>query len=239
MSQASQAELNRFVEVVDEFKRKFAKLTSDDMRRQVLASGDAKLQSDYNTAVSRGRALNATIETTVGAWNAFKSGYRAVTDVTSTWIGDAVDEIRSWFGYDPAPGIDGLGDSLYSAATPPYDPDADLIGVSYADLQSPMAFRPVRERRFTGLGELGAVQIPAAAAVAAIISAAFILNNLMNKIFIRVEATRIQRETGVDRGEALLQAERGLTEGFKLGAVTPAMLLLGGAALWFIFSQRR
>ena len=237
MSQASQAELNRFVEVVDKFKANFAKLNAPETRSAVLASGDAKLQSDYQSALSRGRALNTTIETTVGAWNAFKSGYAAVTDRTSTIIGDAIDEIRSWFGYDPAPGIGNY--ALYSAQVPPYDPDADILGVSYSDLQSPVSFRPVRERRVVGVGDLGAVQIPAAAAVAAIVSAAFLLNSAMNKIFIRIEATRIQRETGVDRGEALLQAERGLTEGFKIGAVTPAMLLLGGVALWMILQKRR
>lgn len=236
MSQASQQELNRFVEVVDKFKANFAKLQG--MQADVLASGDPQLQRDYNSAITRGRALNATIDTTVGAWNAFKAGYRSVTDRTSTIIGDAIDEIRSWFGYDPAPGIGNY--ALYSAQIPPFDPDADILGVDFRDLQSPMAFRPVRERRFVGLGELGAVQIPAAAAVAAIVSAAFILNNLMNKIFIRVEATRIQRENpGIDRGEALLQAERGITQGIQLGAVTPAMLLLGGVALWMIFGQKR
>ena len=39
-------------------------------------------------------------------------------DTASLWIGDAVDEIRSWFGYQPAGGLSALGiaPQLLSAA---------------------------------------------------------------------------------------------------------------------------
>ena len=102
---ATQTELNKFVKVVDEFKAKYARLISSATRNDVYATKNATLISDYETAVVRGRALNATIDSMVGMWSAFKRGYATVTDVTSTAIGDAIDTIRSWFGYDPAPGI--------------------------------------------------------------------------------------------------------------------------------------
>ena len=98
---ATQTELNKFVKVVDEFKAKYARLISPATRNDVYATKNATLISDYESAVSRGGALNSSINALVGAWNVFKRGYASVTDVTSTAIGDAVDEIRSWFGYKP------------------------------------------------------------------------------------------------------------------------------------------
>lgn len=102
---ATQTELNRFVKIVDEFKANYARLILPATRSEVYATNNPKLIGDYNSAISKSRLLNSTINNAVGAWNAFKRGYAAVTDVTSTVIGDAIDEIRSWFGYDPAPGI--------------------------------------------------------------------------------------------------------------------------------------
>lgn len=99
---ASQSELNKFVEVVDEFKTNLARLTSPEFERQVYAFDNPALHQDYGKAVVQARALNSTIDATVGAWNAFKRGYLAATDASSTVIGDAIDEIRSWFGYKPA-----------------------------------------------------------------------------------------------------------------------------------------
>lgn len=190
---ATQTELNKFVKVVDEFKAKFTRLTSSAMRNEVYASGNTKLISDYETAVVRGNALNTTINTAVGAWSAFKRGYATVTDYTSTVIGDAVDEIRSWFGYKP------MGD-------------------------------------LPGLGSLGIIQIPGAIALAGIVTAAVVLIAAMNRIFISVEASRIQRENpNVSRAVALRQAEAGLPS-FIPGGLTPVMIGVGALALWLIFS---
>ena len=158
---------------------------------------------DYDNAVSRGNALSATINATVGAWNAFKRGYGKITGVTSTVIGDAIDEIRSWFGYDPAPGIGNI------------------------------AHLPVN------LGALGIVQLPAAAWVAEIIATAVILNSGMNKIFVTLEANKIQRQNpNVSRGDALVQAERGLPS-LLPGGLTPIMLGVGALALWLMFGAKK
>jgi hypothetical protein len=222
--QATQAELNRFVQVVDEFKAKLARLKAPATRAKVYRSGDAKLISDYETAVVRGNALNNSIAALVGAWAAFKRGYARVTDTTSTVIGDAIDEIRSWFGYDPAPGI---GEFSPQGAYRPYDSWAGGYGTPYS-----------------ALAGLGAVQIGApiaAVAVAGVISAAMLLNSLMNKIFIRIEATAIQEsDPTISRGAALAQAEAGITgPGLFGGGVTPVMLGVGALALWLIFSQKK
>ena len=195
-AQATQTELNKFVKVVDEFKAKYARLILPATKTQVYASGNAAMIADYNTAVSRGAALNSTIANLVGAWNAFKRGYGAVTDVTSTVIGDAIDTVRGWFGYDAAPGIGGMG-------------------------------------------ALGLIQIPAAVAVAGVIGAAMVLIAAMNRIFISIEATRIQKENpSIPRSTALAQAESGLPS-FLPGGVTPVMIGVGALALWFILTQRK
>jgi len=190
-AEASQAELNKFVKVVDEFKGKYARLITPAMRSQVYASKNPALIRDYEAAVSRGGALNHSIDALVGAWNAFKRGYASVTDTTSTVIGDAVDTVRSWFGYKPA----------------------------------------------GGLGDLGVIQIPAAIAVAGIVASAVFLIAMMNRIFISVEASRIQRENpNVSRAVALKQAEAALPS-FLPGGIKPIMLGVGALALYMIFAR--
>ena len=140
--------------------------------------------------------MNNSINALVGAWGAFKRGYGAVTDVTSTVIGDAIDTVRGWFGYDAAPGIGGMG-------------------------------------------SLGLIQIPAAVAIAGIVGAALVLIAAMNRIFISIEASKIQRENpGVPRAVALRQAESGLPS-FIPGGITPVMIAAGAFALWFVLSQRK
>ncbi len=201
MPDATQTELNKFVKVVDEFKAKYALLISPATRAQVYASKNPALISEYETTVSRGGALNSSINALVGAWNAFKRGYGAVTDVTSTAIGDAIDTIRGWFGYDPAPGI-----GHYVAAQ--------------------------------GLGVLGVIQIPAAVAVAGIVGAAIVLIAAMNRIFISIEASKIQKQNpGITRAVALRQAESGLPS-FIPGGITPIMIGLGALALWMVLSKK-
>lgn len=113
-------EMNQFVRSVDEFFANYAKLISPAMRAQVYATGNASVIADYESAKTQGAMLKNTIEATTGAWAAAKGAWGSVTDVTSTVIGDVVDEIRSWFGYQPAgeylgacncpaPGLGGLG----------------------------------------------------------------------------------------------------------------------------------
>jgi len=205
MGQATQTELNKFVKVIDKFKEKYARLILPATRAEVYATQNATLISEYETAVSRGRVLNSTIDTMVGAWSAFKRSYSSVTDVTSTVIGDAIDEVRSWFGYKPA---GDLGDLL-------------LRG------------------HVAGLGALGIVQIPAAVAIAGVIGTALVLIAAMNRIFISIEASRIQLENpSISRAVAIRQAEAGLPS-FIPGGITPIMIGVGALALWLILGSKR
>ena len=105
--------MNNFVEIVDDFMANYSKLIAPETRDAVYASNDPSLIADYQSAVNKSDTLKSTIEATTGAWNSFKQGYHAVTDVTSTYIGDAVDWVRGIFGYNPAPGISGLGIAQY------------------------------------------------------------------------------------------------------------------------------
>lgn len=104
---ATPEEMNRFVRVVDQFMKNYTELVSPVMRQKVYSTNDSALISDYESAVNRGRVLKSTIENTVGAWNAAKAAWSSVTDTTSIWIGDAIDEIKSWFG--GGPDMSGLG----------------------------------------------------------------------------------------------------------------------------------
>ena len=201
MAQATQQELNKFVEVVDKFMANYAKLTAPGVREQVIATGDSEFIDDYDIAVGRGRILKRTIETTVGAWNTAKREYARITDTTSTAIGDAIDEIRSWFGYEPAGDL-----SCYDKS---------------------------------GLGSLGALQIPAAAWVTGIIVAAVALNKSISNIFVRLEANRLQRENpNLPREVAIAQATARLP---RLFPDTPNIALIAVAAIgaWFIFGRGR
>ena len=200
MAEATKTELNRFVEVVDKFMRRYAILNSPATRERVYASNDQKLISDYETAVSRGGALKVAIEKTVGAWDAAKRAWKSITDTTSTVIGDAIDEIRSWFGYKPAGELGNL---------------------------------------VPGLAGLGAIQVPAAAWVAGIIAAAVILTKAIDEILVRVEATRIQRESGLPREQAIALAKDVYSRSL-LGDVLDWKILVGiGLAVYFIWDSKK
>lgn len=105
MSQASNTEINQFVKVVDDFMSRYSRLVSSDTRAAVYASNDAKLVADYNSAVNKGAVLKSTVEATVGAWATAKNAIQTVQDTTSIYIGDAIDWLRSQFGYKPAGGL--------------------------------------------------------------------------------------------------------------------------------------
>lgn len=216
---ASQAELNKFVKVVDEFKANYARLILPATRAEVYATQNSAMISDYETAVSRGAMLNTTIENLVGAWNAFKSTYANVTDKTSLVIGDAIDKVRSWFGYDPAAGF---GEFIPQGEFKPYDGWAGGYGTPYSQLAG-----------------LAAIQIPAAVAIAGIVSAALLLNSMMNKIFVNLQANKIQKANpNLDRGAALEQAQKGLTSFFPTSLSVP-MLAAGAFALYLILGNRK
>jgi len=199
MSTANPQQMNRFVQVVDDFMKRYALLTSDATRKRVFDTNDAALINDYNTQVSRGKALKATIEGTVGAWNAAKREWSKITDATSTAIGDAVDEIRSWFGYKPAGDLSGYGN----------------------------------------LAGLGALQIPAAAWVAGIITAAVLATKAIDEILVRIEATRIQQETGKPRAQALSEAKDIYRNALFADPLQIPKLLLIAGGLYYLIAVRK
>jgi hypothetical protein len=134
-------------------------------------------------------------------------------------IGDAIDEIRSWFGYEPMGDLPCLGCA----------PGIGCVGCPHDAVQPQQP----------GLGALGIIQIPAAVAVAGIITAGMVLIAAMNRIFIALEANKIQRENpSVSRAVAIRQAEAGLPS-FIPGGITPVMIGLGALALWMILGAKK
>lgn len=188
--QATEQEMNRFVRVVDEFMANYAKLTDPKLRSDVYASRNSALIADYEQASQQAGALKTTIEATTGAWNAAKRAYANVTDETSMIIGDAVDEIRSWFGYKP-------------------------------------------------MGGLGAIQLPAAAWIAGIVSAAYLLNKTMTQIFVQVETARMLRaDPTLTREQALTRATNAMKSSF-FGQATVPLLIAAGLAVYLLFGRKR
>lgn len=218
MSEASPQEMNKFVKTVDEFMDNFRKLISPETKASVYATKNPTLINEYENAVSQGRILKSTIETTVGAWNTAKKAWASVTGVTSTFIGDAIDEIRSWFGYEPAAGMDGLG----------------CLGCP----DNNCANCPNRQSDSSQLSGLGAIQLPAAAWIAGIVAAAFLLNTTMNKIFISIEASRIIRaDPTISRERALTMASSVIKTDFFGGATLP-LIAAGLIAAYFLLGSK-
>lgn len=206
---ATPQELNRFVLSVDEFFSNYATLISPAMRAQVYGTGNAAVIADYESAKSQGAVLKSSIEATTGAWAAAKAAYGAVTATTSTVIGDAIDEIRSWFGYQPA------GEYLGA-----HCPTPGVAGLA-------------------GLGALGVVQLPAAAWVAGILAAVYLANAAMQKIFIFVAANQIQAaDPTVSRSQALTAASRAVKTPGILGAITLPLIAAAALAAFLIFGRK-
>ncbi len=218
--QASPEQVNLFVKTTDEFFAKYAKLTSPDFRKKVYATGDKAIIAAYESEVSRATGIKSAIDSTVGYWQAFKQGYAAVTGVTSTWIGDAVDEIRSWFGYEPAGGF-----SAYDIS-PITGGQLGLYSVS-----------PISGGQ---LGALGAVQIVTAVWVTGILAVMVISIRAQDKIFMWVDAFFIKRnDPNISTGEALdkaaqIQARGGLFEGAALPLLAAAAI-----AAFLIFGKKK
>lgn len=212
MAEATPQEMNRFVKEVDSFMANYSKLTSADTRTKVAVSNNPALLNDYNSAVSQARILKSTIEGTVGAWNTAKAGWRAITDITSTVIGDAIDEIRSWFGYKPMGNL-----SAY-----------DISPISGGSLGN------------YSLGSLGIVQLPAAVWIAGIVSAAFLLNQAMHKIFVSLEASSIMRANPtISRAQALTAASQAVKTMSFFGGATVPLIIAAGLAAFLILGKKR
>jgi hypothetical protein len=213
--------MNIFVAEVDKFMANYSKLILPSTRAEVYASGNPELIANYETAVTRGRILKSTIEGTVGAWNAAKRAWGSVTDVTSTVIGDAIDWVRGIFG-------DG--------------PNADLRAYQASPISGGQLGRyDVSPISGGQLGALGALQLPAAAWVAGIISSAYLLNSLIEKIWISIEATRIQKANpNIPRDEAINAAAGAVKRAGILGDFDLTLPLVAAAAIaaFLIFGKK-
>lgn len=234
--QANPQEMNRFVKSVDEFFANYAKLTTPAMRDQVYSSGQPQLIADYQAAVSRGATLSRTIQGTVGAWNAAKSAWAGVIGATSTVIGDAIDEIRSWFGYEPAPGVGFYDPSPISGGTLGQWRGSGTPNPGTLGAYDPS---PISGGR---LGALGAIALPAAAWVATILGVVYLLNQAMGKIFIWVDANSIQKaDPTISREKALDVAARTAARGGLFGDAGKILPLLAAAALglYLLLGQKR
>lgn len=196
MVQASQpatsGQMNEFVKVIDEFMQKYARLTLPQTRTEIYASGNSALISEYEKAVSRGSMLKTNIEIVTGAWASAKRAYSSVTDITSTYIGDAVDWIKGLFG----------GESQ--------------------------------------VGGLGVIQIPAAVWIVGTIAAGAALVLSIDRIFITLEANRIQRDSpGISREVAVRQAKSAV--GLNVFGDVKQLAIIGSIAFiaWLYFGQKK
>ncbi len=210
--QASPEQVSLFVKKTDEFFAKYAKLTSQDFRAKVYATQDQAIISAYESELNRAAGIKTAINATVGAWATFKRSYAAVTGVTSTWIGDAVDEIRSWFGYSPAGGF-----SAY-----------DVSPISGGQLGR-YDVSPISGGQ---LGALGAVPIVLVAIwVTGILAVLVVSIKAQDKIFMWVDAWFIKRDNpNMSTGEAIdkaaqIAARGGLFEGAALPLIAAAAIV--------------
>ena len=202
--QATPTQLNRFVAAVDEFYANAKRLNAPQFKQSVYATRDAALIADYERTVNQARVLSNTIGATVGAWNTAKAAWSSVTDTTSTVIGDAIDEIRSWFGYQPA------GD--FGA----YVSIGNLSGLA-----------------------AGPVALPAAAWIAGILGAVYLVNKAMRQIFVSMQASRMQREDPtLSREQALVAATRSTTSPGFFGIATVPLLLAAGVVVFLVIKRR-
>lgn len=198
MAQASQQQMNEFVKVIDEFMQKYTRLISTQTRTEVYASGNPQLISDYENAVSRGGMLKTNIEIVTGAWQAAKRAYSSVTDITSMYIGDAIDWFKDLFGGTPVP------------------------------VSGPQ------------IGGLGVIQIPAAVWIVGTIAAGAALILSIDRIFITLEANRIQRDSpGISRVQAITQAKSAV--GLNIFGDVKQLAIIGGIVFvaWLIYGQKK
>lgn len=218
--QASPEQVSLFVKKTDEFFAKYAKLTSPEFRAKVYATQDQSIISAYESELNRAAGIKTAINATVGVWQTFKSGYAAVTDTTSTIIGDAIDEIRSWFGYKPAGGFSAYDVSPISGG------QLGLYSVS-----------PISGGQ---LGALAAIPFITAVWITGILALLVVSVRAQDKIFMWVDAWFIKRnDPNISTGEALdkaaqIQARGGLFEGAALPLLAAAAI-----AAFLIFGKKK
>ena len=187
---ATESEMNEFVRKVDDFMNLRKKLIMEGAN--VRALNDPELEREYYLVVRQADALRNTIEATTGMWYDFKTWWQSqVTDRASMAIGDAVDWIRSQFGYKP-------------------------------------------------MGGLGAFQVVPALWIGGILTAVIVIMKSMDAILIKVEAAKLQRETGMSR-ERALQVAKDVYDPGLFGGTTRNIALLAalGVGVWLLYSGNK
>lgn len=217
-AQASREDIGRLVKNVDQFMQKYAELKSPDVRAAVSASQNSEIMREYANTLAAADGMKRTIDSTVGAWDAFKRAYGRVTDTTSMYIGDAIDEIRSWFGYDPAPGI-------------------GEMPIFAADVPGSMHYRGLMTGN--GLGALSAVPVIAAAVAVGVAGAAYIINKQIDNFMVMLQAWRIRsNDPTISQQRALAIATSSVKKSWTDNLKFP--VLIGAVALgYFILRNKR
>lgn len=224
--QASPEQVSLFIRKTDEWYAKYLKLISPEFRAQVYATRDSQIISAYESEVNRASGIKTAINATVGTWAAFKRGYIAVTDVTSTVIGDVVDWWRSLWGYEPAGEL-----SAYTIR--------DVSPISGGRLGA-YGIRDVSPISGGQLGALGAIQIVTAVWVTGILAVLVLSVRGMDKIFIWVDAWAIKRsDPTISTGDALDKAAQIAARGGLFAGAALPLIAAAAIAAFLIFGKKK
>lgn len=224
--QASPEQVSLFIRKTDEWYAKYLKLVSPEFRAQVYATRDSQIISAYESEVNRATALKRTINATVGVWATFKRGYTAVTDVTSTIIGDAIDWFRGIFGGGPAADL-----GVYTIR--------DVSPISGGRLGA-YTIRDVSPISGGQLGALGAIPLITAVWITGILAVLVLSVRGMDKIFIWVDAWAIKRnDPTISTGDALDKAAQIAARGGLFAGTALPLLAAAALAAFLIFGKKK
>jgi hypothetical protein len=226
--QASPEQVSLFIRKTDEWYAKYLKLISPEFRAKVYATRDSQIISAYESEVNRATGIKTAINATVGTWAAFKRGYAAVTDVTSTVIGDVVDWFRGIFGGGPAADL-----GVYNIR------DVSPISGGRLGAYNIRDVSPISGGQLGAFAALGAIPIITAIWITGILALLVLSLKGMDKIFIWVDAWAIKRDDPtISTGEAIDKAAQIAARG---GLFAGALPLLAAAAIaaFLIFGQKK
>ena len=159
----------------------------------------------------------------MGVWAAFKRGYAAVTDVTSTIIGDAIDWFRGLFGAGP---------------------NADLTGYSVSPISDGQLGRydvsPISGGQLGAFGALGVVPVVTAIWITGILAVMVLSIRGMDKIFIWTDAWLIKRnDPTISTGDALDRAAQIAARGGLFEGAALPLLAAAAIAAFLIFGKKK
>ena len=221
--QASPAQVNLFIRKTDEWYAKYLKLISPEFRAQVYGTQDAQIISAYESEVNRASGIKTAINATVGTWAAFKRGYAAVTDITSTVIGDAIDWFRGLFGGGPDLGAYNIRDvSPISGGR--------LGAYNISDVS------PISGGQLGAFAALGAIPLITAVWITGILAVMVLSLRGMDKIFVWVDAWAIKRnDPTISTADAIDKAAQIAARGGLFAGAALPLLAAAAIAAFLIF----